>query len=112
MTRARVMLKCGCTAYATTGDGKPSCVVHDCTEVAEAAPNLAGRVARCTYRGCRGRRTGPADPRIGSSFYGELRDGEDRAVMPSDAPGHGPPFFSHKPDKAEDEFYCGCFGWD
>jgi len=22
------------------------------------------------------------------------------------------PFFSHQPDKPEDSYYCGCWGWD
>jgi len=38
-------LACGCQANARRGD-TPSCVVHDCIEVAPV-PALAGRISRC-----------------------------------------------------------------
>lgn len=50
------MMKCGCVASAvrtaTNGvqhDPIPSCLVHDCVDVAESAPDLAGRYADCSY---------------------------------------------------------------
>lgn len=54
----RPLMKCGCVAQGTCSQsgGKkfdppvPSCVVHSCIEIAENAPDLSGRLARCAYR--------------------------------------------------------------
>lgn len=51
------MMKCGCAAAGvlTSVRGEkletpiPACVTHGCYDVADAAPNLAGRVAQCSY---------------------------------------------------------------
>ena len=53
------MMACGCAA-ATTCSARngvtydppiPSCFTHSCIEIAEVAPDLTGRRARCTYFG-------------------------------------------------------------
>ena len=103
------LLKCGCAAQSfcsQRGGVKydppiPACIIHDCFELADSAPNLAGRIALCTYKGCR-------DNRRKSTHYGEYgKDGRSCAPSSPDLP-----FFQHHPDKPNDEFYCGCFGWD
>lgn len=46
-------MKCGCIAqgevvrHPNYPKGTPSCVIHDCHELADTKPNLAGRKARC-----------------------------------------------------------------
>ena len=85
--RHKVMMKCGHAANAVNGKGEPSCVIcvgidPGAEEVAES-PNLEGRFATCSY-GKHGR-------------------------VPSDL---GLAFFAYHPDKDEDEYYCGCYGWD
>ncbi len=53
------MMACGCAA-ATTCSARngvtydppiPSCFTHNCIEIAEVAPDLTGRRARCSYFG-------------------------------------------------------------
>ena len=54
---ARPLMKCGCVSNSVCAgrDGKtfdppiPSCVVHDCLEVADSTPDLTGRTAQCSY---------------------------------------------------------------
>ena len=113
-----VLMKCGCTAHATCSrkDGVkldqpiPACVIHDCYDVADEKPDLAGRKARCTYMGsCRARR--------GINSYRPGKEKPDYGTF--DDAGHGVapssfdlPFFHHNPDKPHDDYYCGCFGWE
>lgn len=50
----RPVMKCGCVAmftYSFKGEHGVSCIVHDCKEVADKAPDLSGRKARCSYYG-------------------------------------------------------------
>ena len=84
-------MKCGHTAqgiYRKTG--KPICVIcagfkKGYDEPVEVLPDLTGRVARCSYyRRCHNE-------------------------VPSD---YGLAFFTYRPDKEFDEYYCGCYGWD
>ena len=57
--RKPVLMKCGCVAHAMCSRRNgvdynppiPSCFVHDCDEVAESKPDLAGRMARCSHFG-------------------------------------------------------------
>ena len=82
-----VMMVCGHSANAKTEDGSPVCVicygiVPGADQVAEQ-PNLTGRVARCCY-----------------GKHGEVPSNTNL------------PFFSHRPEKEYDEYYCGCMGWD
>lgn len=81
------MMKCGHAANSTKADGSPACVicagiVPGADEIVEQAPDLAGREASCTYCGSR---------------------------IPSSQKAA---FFSHRPDRPTDSFYCGCRGWD
>ena len=104
------MMKCGCAAQgiktATKGvkhDPIPVCMIHDCTEVADSAPDLSQRTARCTYRSCK---TYLAKYR--DTHYGELR-ADGRSYAPSST---SLPFFRSKPDAEFDDYFCGCMGWD
>lgn len=102
------ILKCGCAAQAvktmTNGvahDPIPCCIIHDCVEIADNAPDLTGRIALCAYSGCK------SNIRK-STHYGEYgKDGRSFAPSSPDLP-----FFEHKPDRDTDRYYCGCFGWD
>lgn len=81
-------MKCGCAASGVdTKTGKPVCCVHsgltpDAAIVAPT-PDLTGRFAHCAY--------GP---------HARVPSSTDLA------------FFEHRPDKPEDIYYCGCYGWD
>ena len=105
------LMKCGCVAQGVLTSVKgvkveppiPICGIHDCIDIAEAAPELAGRSARCTYRSCK---TYLAKYR--DTHYGELR-GDGRSYAPSDLKL---PFFKSKPTEEYDEYFCGCMGWD
>ena len=105
------MMKCGCAAQGVrtaTGGEKHDpplafCLIHDCIEVADVAPDLTQRIARCTYRSCK---TYLAKYR--DTHYGELRE-DGRSYAPSSLKL---PFFRHKPDEQYDEYFCGCMGWD
>lgn len=85
-----VLMSCGCRGDGQLADGSPVCAVHGCAEVA-AAPDLTGRTATCAG--------------------GQLRYRHDR-------PGQEVPsslslaFFSHRPEREHDSYYCGCSGWD
>ena len=76
-------MKCGHTAQAHDEKGKPVCAICMCEEVDNERPNLAGRIARCTYN---------CGHKTDSSF--------------------NLPFFRHNPDKEYDSYFCGCEGWD
>ena len=111
---SRLMMKCGCVAQGTSSHwgGRdhdppiPVCCIHDCIDVAEIGPDLAGRVAKCSYGGsCKNRQR-----KYGDTSYAEGYDektGHAWATSSLDLP-----FFKHCPDKDSDEFFCGCFGWD
>ena len=80
-------MKCGHIGYGETTDGKPYCVICDCTEIKEECPDLTGRKAKCSccYK-------------ITESSFGL-------------------PFFSQRKDYNENEnkydsYYCGCEGFD
>lgn len=106
------MMKCGCVAMAvchrragkTYEPPVPACLIHDCIAVADVKPDLTGRLARCDYFGRRGGRDyGP--------IYGGGKCSRKKCecLVPSD---FGLPFFRYRSDKAEDQFFCGCLGWD
>lgn len=82
------LMKCGCRAQGNDlRTGKPVCVVHigikaGADEVAADEPDLTQRQAKCVY--C------------------------SRTVPSSEAAA----FFVFHPDRPQDEFYCGCRGWD
>ncbi len=80
------MMKCGHAANASS-NGKPSCAI--CCGIAYGwdivvdTPSLENRIAVCSYR-------------CGSKQASSTKL----------------PFFSLKLDKPNDEYYCGCIGWD
>lgn len=82
------LMKCG---HAASGiemkTGKPCCVscsgLTPDAHIEAAAPDLTGRFAHCAY--------GP---------HARVPSSTDLA------------FFEYKPDKPEDIYYCGCYGWD
>ena len=81
-----VMMKCGHAANATH-NGKPVCAIcfgltPDAEIVADTAPDLTGRKARCGY-------------------CGKLTDSKTSL-----------PFFEYRPNCKYDGYYCGCRGWD
>lgn len=86
---AHPMMACGHAANATDAEGKPVCAI--CIGIVEGAdviaetPNLDGRMARCSY------------------YYTCKHERTSNINLP---------FFSHRPDKEHDEYYCGCHGWD
>lgn len=80
------LMQCGCRAQGINmGTGKPCCIVHHgCPEAELEAPepDLTKRTAKCSY--CSTREPSSLDL----------------------------PFFVHQPNKPEDDYYCGCRGWD
>ncbi len=106
------LMKCGCVAQGVLSSRAgvkvdppiPACVIHDCYEPAEAAPDLTGRTARCTYNSCKKYLAKYRD-----THYGKLNEADGRSYAPSDLKL---PFFKHKPNEPFDEYFCGCMGWD
>lgn len=86
------LLVCGHSVNATTADGKPACVICNCTAIA-AGPDLVGRLAFCSYKEGRGGTIPPAH-RTGVPSSTDLA------------------FFEHRPNAEHDLYYCGCWGWD
>ena len=81
------LMKCGHTANATDSDGKPVCAIcagltPNAKIVDNKKPDLKGRIAKCN-----------SCSRTTSSSYNLA-------------------FFEYKPDKEQDSYYCGCYGWD
>ena len=72
-----------------------------------ATQNLDGRTARCTYFGKTKPRKRYANDECNYGCHGKptCNCGE----QPSD---FNLAFFKYKPKSIQDEFYCGCFGWD
>jgi hypothetical protein len=82
-----VMMKCGHSAQGKNSKGDPVCVicfgiVSAAEQVNENPPSFEGRMAKCIS--CRSRQ-------------------ESSSSLA---------FFRHWRDRDEDEFYCGCHGWD
>jgi len=78
------LMKCGHTSYATC-NGKPACVICDCTEIEREVydtEGLEGRKAKC-------------------SLCGQIVDSN-----------WGLAFFEYRPDREYDSYYNGCRGWD
>jgi len=81
------LMKCGCRASGTNAKtNKPVCVVHagltPDAEIIVETPNLAGREAKCAY--CSNKK--PSSLSL--------------------------PYFVYHSNQCQDEYYCGCFGWD
>lgn len=83
-----ILMKCGHTAQGEMFDNGvsiPVCVICNCKERAVEQPSLAGRTARCSY--------------YGSKCHSEVPSSFSLA------------FFKHQPEKPNDSYYCGCYGW-
>lgn len=104
------MMKCGHAAQGSRlekdGSQIDACVICGCVDVAEE-PDLTGRTARCTYAGRRKpqRRYANDECNYGCRGNPVCQCDKEQSYI-------GLAFFSHHPDKEQDEFYCGCFGWD
>lgn len=137
------LMKCGCVAQGvrTATDGVkhnpvPSCITHDCIEVADVKPDLADRMAKCSYsheRPARNQRLGksPVPSSFDLAFFEYQGVGSREAtdicvcgyakVAHDNNGGTCPEMsrtrpasrkFSPKGPQQFDRFYCGCFGWD
>jgi len=139
------MMKCGCAAqglrHMSDGSKVPSCITHDCIEVAAVTPDLTGRKARCAYYGKTTARRGSYGGG-NECNYGQSEASRCTCEQPSSP---NLPFFEHcGPESREaakcrcgyyesahvpnsvckcrkfepagprefDKFYCGCQGWD
>lgn len=133
------MMKCGCAAQGvmTAKAGVkfdtpiPSCLIHDCQEIADSAPDLTGRMAECAYRPA-GHSLQPSDPEKLAFF--EYRGPGSRwatdvckcglSRKPHDEHGGKIPArkyalvmkgcagFTPRGPHQYDLHYCGCHGWD
>lgn len=82
------MMKCGHAANAKDQHGNWSCVIcigikPGASEIDPNPPSFQGRFAHCAY-----------------GKHARVPSSPDLA------------FFESHPDKPEDEYYCGCRGWD
>lgn len=96
-------MRCGHSANAVSG-GEPVCAIcfgsTPDAAVIDAAPDLTGRMARCSYDNGGGEhRPG----RAGMGWRAQPQPVESSTSLP---------FFAYRPDEAEDRYYCGCWGWD
>ena len=105
------VMKCGCAPNATTeidNETVPCCAIHDCYEQAEVKPDLTDRTARCSYFGKK-----KPNRRYANDECSPKRClGKPTCECGSIPSSFDLAFFSYKPDKEQDSFYCGCFGWD
>ena len=103
-------MKCGHSAQGVrlNNDGTKTdgCLICDCFEEA-VAPNLIGRTARCTYY-----KKNKPKRRYANDECNYGCKGKDTCNCGAVASNINLPFFKHKPSEEQDEFYCGCFGWD
>lgn len=88
-----ILMKCGCTALGTDSEGKPVCPVHigihpGAEQVDDTPPSLKGRMAFCCY--CNTSR--PSDYSLPFFTVGRCKKGVQSTE--------------------QDEFYCGCRGWE
>ena len=90
------LMKCGHSTKAVRmGTDIPVCAIclgitPDAEVVEDSPPDLSGRRAKCTYR----------TRRDGTLCTSEQDSSSELA------------FFEHRPDKPNDAYYCGCWGWD
>jgi len=121
-----VILECGHSANATDGNGQPACAIHSTaqggTTFASAEFDLTGRQARC---GCgslvpsstglaffqyRGEGSRPALTLCGICSYADV---VHNPINPSTGrAGITEHEFEARGAYENDEFYCGCRGWD
>ena len=121
-----VMMKCGHTANATNGEGKPSCAIcvgirAGADEVDIAPPDLTGRQAKCSCG-----RLEPSDAKR-LAFFEYCGSGSPEATNICTcgyaSVAHTPEVmarnarlkcqsFTPRGPREFDRFYCGCRGWD
>lgn len=83
----KAMMACGHVANATNSKtGELCCAIcvgiHEGAETVVPGPDLTGRMAKCVY--CKS--TVPSSLKLA--------------------------FFESHPDRPQDRYYCGCYGWD
>jgi len=85
----KVLMECGHTSN-TKFDDKPACVIcfpkEEAMRISSENPDLRNRIAKCIY--------------CPKTMTSETAWEENAA------------FFSYRPDKPVDTYYCGCEGWD
>ena len=109
------LMKCGCAPNGVkVSKGKikydpplEGCLIHSCFEPANEIPDLTGRTARCTYFGKPKPRRRYANDECNYGCRNNAVCG-----CGSQPSSFGLAFFKYKPESSQDEFYCGCFGWD
>lgn len=123
------MMVCGHAANAVWKDGdgvdRPCCAICDgprSTTIADVAPDLTGRMARCaSYGGKLKFGAGRGSCECSECEGAIIVDGQHRGYDESKRRTHcrcmrvsspSLAFFKHEPTKPFDAFYCGCFGWD
>lgn len=77
-----VLLTCGHAANSTDYANRPACAICGVVKPAAQTPDLVGRLAMCQY--------------------GDTVKNSDALLA----------FFRYRPDRDNDEFYCGCYGWN
>lgn len=114
------MMKCGCTANSVNTIKKcQSCVIHNCDEIEENTPDLTGRMAHCSccekkeesnfelpffrYRGVGSKEYFNKCRNCGFLKIAHVSKKENSLSCDN---------FQIKEDGWEDEYYCGCKGWD
>ena len=106
-----VLMKCGHTSngFKIIKDKErvPCCVICNCEEVEKEKPSLEGRTAKCTYFG----KTKP-NRRFANDECNYGCQGKSECCCGSISSSYDLAFFKHTPEKDQDEFYCGCRGWD
>jgi hypothetical protein len=116
------LMKCGHVAQGTdSATGEPTCIIcvgllGGATEVDPAPPSLEGRVATCAYR-CGATRPSSYDLAFFEYRGPGCKDAELKCTCGYFKTAHGRGGFgcsSFKPHGpwADDQFYCGCRGWD
>ncbi len=122
-----LIMACGCAASGilTFPDGRTGrgCCIHSCLDVAQAQPDLTGRMAKCAYSDCK-TPPRPSDP-AKLAFFVYMGPGSLEAVdickcgyakIAHDEPERRKNIkcrqFTPKGPREFDKFYCGCKGWD
>lgn len=105
------MMKCGHSANAIHGkENEPCCAIcapQESAFIVVDTPDLTGRTAKCAYFGKTKPRRRYANDECNYGCCG--KDVCECGNVPSST---GLAFFERKPDLPQDEFYCGCHGWD
>ena len=109
------LMKCGCAPQGyCTSNGKVKydpplecCLVHKCFEPADEIPDIVGRTSRCIYFG-----TAKPRRRYANDECNYGCRGNDVCNCGSIPSNFKLAFYKYKPESSQDEFFCGCRGWD